>query len=333
MPGLAPHWRSGPQQRLPRTVTPFQNETIQSFLHRLAVANHISALDLDTHLAEPRQPRTRLSSPRPEWLSIASGWPPSLLAQRLRWPAAGQRTTRPMPACRRCMARRGVFEPVRIHRRSHIHVCLTHQLWIGSGADRPESQVDLSPLPEVIKAQRRHSRLVRRHGAPATHAAYTDASHILTRWTERGDWPQHRQRRLDTYYGHTRWRVLLHGAEMRAANYPEVVTLTAILITSYWPNNAATSHTWPSQGAPNNRATHHPQRIYTEASRRLKIDYNPSSYDPLASWVDKHNNDHQPDTNALQRLLGPLSMTTPHPPPAIENGPPLVRRSTVVQHH
>lgn len=332
MPRPTPRWRSGPQQRLPRTVAPFQNETVHSFLYRLATANHISVLDLEAYLAEPLQPRTHPATPRPEWLSIASGWPTPLLTSRLCWPTARHRTNKPIPACRSCMARRGVFQPVRIHRRPHVQVCLKHQLWIGGTGDDPDTQLDLSNLPEVIRAQRRHNRLARLHGTQATHTAHTDARHILARWTERGDWPHHRERRLDTYFGHPHWQVRVHSAEMHAANYPEIVALTAILVSDHWRSHATRLRSWPHTTALNGDPDH--QRFYAEVSRHLQIEYNPSSYDPLTNWVDKHTPTiQQLQTIDPERLLGPPSMTTPQPSPAIETGPPLIMASPVVQHH
>jgi hypothetical protein len=273
----APDWLARPRQRLPRTVTPFHNETVDSFLRRLATANHISILELMPYLAgAPKKP------PRPEWVSIASGWPLTVLAQRTRGLVAEvPRGTHSGTACRCCMARRGVFERVVICRPRHVNVCLRHQLWIGDTRS-PDEQLDVTALPDVITAQRAHRRLVRRHGAEATDSAYGEARHIVRRWTERHSWPEHRDRRLKTGFAHRYERLLMNSTEIDIANYPEVIALTGILVSEYWRRKVVPHDDERPSWAPNSAQ----QQFYAEVGRRLKIRYQVYSYDPLATWVD-----------------------------------------------
>jgi hypothetical protein len=269
----APDWLARPRHRLPRTVTPFHNETVHSFLWRLASANHISILELRPYLAgSPKD------IPRPDWVAIASGWPLPVLARRIRGLAGemqpGQHSG---TACRRCMARRGVFERVVICRPMHVNVCLRHQLWIGD-THSPEDHLDISAIPELLSAQRSHQGMVRQHGAEVTDSAYNDARHIVRRWTERYDWPEHRDRRLKTAFAHRYQRLLMNSIEIDVANYPEVVALTAILASEHWRRKAA-----PDAADLHSRAE---QQFYAEVARRLKIGYRPRSYDPLVAWVN-----------------------------------------------
>lgn len=80
---------------------------------------------------------------------------------------------------------------------------------------------------------------------------------------------------------------------LRAALYPEAVTVTSLMVSPYWVGVAA--------------APHKRQRFYAEAARRLDLpDYHPdSAYDPLAQWVI-HNADFD-----LQSLMDEHAHATP----------------------
>ncbi len=96
-----PAWPQGPAAPLPRTVTPFRGETVQSYLDRLAHANHLEPRGLRRYLADG----PAICRPRPDWLATASGQPVGILHARLIGLAAPDRdTTRQRrharPACR-----------------------------------------------------------------------------------------------------------------------------------------------------------------------------------------------------------------------------------------
>jgi hypothetical protein len=67
------------------------------------------------------------------------------------------------PACRRCTARYGIAEPVACHLTPHLTVCRRHRLWVGPAARTHAAQLDVSPFPEILRAQRRHLAQLRHH--------------------------------------------------------------------------------------------------------------------------------------------------------------------------
>ena len=62
-------------------------------------------------------------------------------------------------ACRRCAAARGITQPVPVHQLAHETVCTRHAIWL-SPPGLP--QLDVSACPEIITAQHRARRLLRR---------------------------------------------------------------------------------------------------------------------------------------------------------------------------
>jgi hypothetical protein len=86
------------------------------------------------------------------------------------------------PACRFCMARRGVTEPVYCWIPDHRTVCHRHYRWIGPGNRTHDDQRDLRDAPVVLVAARRHARLHRNH-CHAAHFVVTDATRVLRWWT------------------------------------------------------------------------------------------------------------------------------------------------------
>ncbi|MDV7317140.1 hypothetical protein R4484_36165, partial [Mycolicibacterium fortuitum] len=125
-------WPRGPRQQLPRTVTPFAWEAATCYTARLAHANHIGTYTLRGHVGESCGAR-----PRSDWLAIVSGQPEQVIQTRLRGlagdPAALKQNLR-RPLCRRCMAGKGIREPVYCYLPAHLTVCHRHQRWIGPPA-------------------------------------------------------------------------------------------------------------------------------------------------------------------------------------------------------
>ncbi|SKV34180.1 Uncharacterised protein [Mycobacteroides abscessus subsp. massiliense] len=172
----------GPQRPLPKTVAPFRNETVLSYVARLAHANHLATAQLRRYVAG-----TAHSHPRPEWLAVAAGYPEQVLRARLRGFPANERnylnqTTSFRPLCRLCMARRGIHEPVYCTLGPHITVCQRHQLWIGPLAHSLNDQRSLRHQPRVLAAARVHTRLVHRNGDPDILFILRQARHFLSYW-------------------------------------------------------------------------------------------------------------------------------------------------------
>jgi hypothetical protein len=186
---------------------------------------------------------------------------------------------------------------VLIHPEPHQHVCLRHDLWLGSlgpgsaGWIKTPGPVDVSALPVIRAAQRRHHRLVRRHGAAATNTAVGTAADTWERGNRFGDrqW--------------ARLRVLRPGADnvsfrdpvAHAVCYPEIVTIASVLASPHWQAVASDLFT--------------ENTVYTEIIRRMCEGKQPGYLDdgggiwptkrhPLRYWAETHQRarrDRDPD--------------------------------------
>ncbi|MGE3284824.1 MAG: hypothetical protein AB7J32_01825, partial [Pseudonocardia sp.] len=162
MPNLLLDQRPAP---LPRRVAPIHHETVANYIRRLARANHLDHHRLLSYLcSRPRGGAETLVIP--ERLAAAAGLDLDLLIQRLHGlhPKQHGHTARAFvrPACRHCMARHGILEPVPCRLPPQLRVCPRHQLWIGPQVHHHADQLDVAPLPEILRTQRRHHRLRRR---------------------------------------------------------------------------------------------------------------------------------------------------------------------------
>ncbi len=222
-------------RRLPIPQPPARQETLASWLHRLATVHGLSAAELRHHLrigtrvsGDPDQVRELAGR-----LAAVTGYPADRLARavpELRAPAPDWTTLRHLAqrACPRCTARHP-GGPVRRLFAHHEYLCTRHGYWIGP----PDPTRDDPPprlaarLPELVPAQRQLRRTERRHGWAAAFDATAAATGICvdirfssehrplwTRW----------QRRLDLLMP-TGYRRSL----FIAAIYPEVCTLTAVV--------------------------------------------------------------------------------------------------------
>ena len=146
---------------LPRFVAPFRDETISSYLPRLAAANRLAPAALRAMLAGS----DRNDAPVPlARLAAVTGMPHAALAHAMpQICTAGELIglhiqNRPRArkgwsfvACRRCTAGRPVT-------RWALHddvVCGRHRRWISED----QAQPDLTAQPEILTAHRRHRRL------------------------------------------------------------------------------------------------------------------------------------------------------------------------------
>ena len=209
-------WPRGPRQRLPRTIAPFRWEAVSSYIDRLARANHIGVSTLRGHVAESCAAR-----PRPDWLAVVSGQPEQVIRSRLCGlagdPTALKQYLR-RPLCQRCMARKGIHEPVYCYLPAHVSVCHRHRRWIGSPTRVLDDQVDLRDRPTVLSAGRTHRRLARQSSEVDLHDALGDARHILVFWA-------HAER-------HVAAGILQNGLEAHVVAYPDVIAVAATLLTA-----------------------------------------------------------------------------------------------------
>ena len=171
-------------------------------------------------------------------LATLTGKAPAVLTRAL--PAFGARylpdPVRATTACRRCLAIRGICQPVPVHRPAHHLICSRHGQWL-SAAGLP--QLDLTESPEIVIACQRSHKLLRRCTPQQLMIALLAAERTLrgpgppagaprpTRSSQR--W-RHRLRQLKTTNPHL--GDLLAEELTRAAIYPDALAQAAAMITA-----------------------------------------------------------------------------------------------------
>jgi hypothetical protein len=263
---------------LPMHIPLVARETLESYLTRLARANHLDLRDLRSHLG------MRTPTRPPDLHRLATLTEHSL--QRLTdvladaCPPPGRTRLSPLrgrPACRHCTLRRGIPTDalcVAVDQR----VCQRHRRWLGGLTDPVGDQHDLTALPKVIVAQRRHHSLIRRHGAERGRAAISSAAAIIDSWNERGVLSEGRHHwtgtRLSAGSG---WQDDLGADASRFAmvRYPDTVTLATLLADPHWSALASADR----------RADRLPFEL--EVARRLQLPcIGSADGDPLVSWEE-----------------------------------------------
>ena len=100
------------------------------------------------------------------------------------------------PACRRCAARYGITEPVDCHLPPHQTLCRRHRLWTGPAARTHAGQLDVSPFPEILRAQRRHLAQLPRHPWQDVEATISAATRAIYQALRDGTWIAGQRQRL-----------------------------------------------------------------------------------------------------------------------------------------
>jgi hypothetical protein len=273
--------------RLPRTIRPLPGETTDSYLGRLAHANRLDARALRFYIAG-RRDRT---PPFPvDRLAIATGVPAGTL--RLAIPDLGfgygtldqnprnscgypQRKADDGPPCRRCVLARGITMPVRCWKHPEDVICLRHRRWTGLASE--EAQLDLSAQPAIIRAHKRHLRLVRRHGRDDTAFSFAVAEGICRRWHELRRHDTEYRELMQVFHGSS-WQESADGPTAAAAAYPQAVALTRLLASPYW--QAVSESRYPEERHP----------FFAEVRRTVAPGYvwppRGRAADPLNSWIN-----------------------------------------------
>ena len=220
-------------RRLSVPVPPARDETIASWLHRLAAVHGLNTGDLRAHL---RIGRAATDGGMPGLvfrLASVTGYPPGNLAwalPELRVPEPDWRSLRHLAqrACPRCTARHQ-GGPVRRLFAHYEYLCTRHGYWIGPPDPSRDDSLTLlaARLPELPAAQRTLRRTRRRHGWAAAFDATAAATSICIdlrfRAVHHPLWMRW-ERRLD---------LLLPAGYQRsmfmAVIFPEVAALTAVL--------------------------------------------------------------------------------------------------------
>ena len=231
---------------LPISPPPMSRETIGSYLHRLADANHVTSTAIAQLLGINRRYRRADDDPT-GWtphtiteLATLTGRSGIALAQALpalrplAEPDVGaSAATTPCVACRHCAASKGIHGLVIQRAASHEHICLRHRRWLHG----PE-QHTLHALPELCTANRRHRRLRRRHDDATLNAALTHAQNLIRDWLEADDQPslqQHWTQRLNQLrYDDTADPYRPSQFRIELATYPEAVLLAGLFASDRW---------------------------------------------------------------------------------------------------
>ncbi|MBA2324539.1 hypothetical protein [Streptomyces sp. A5-4] len=269
---------------LPDPVPPARHEIAASYISRLATLHGLDINHLWTTVTtrEPSGGLRRVVVP--ERLAALTGRSVHQLAgalPELRDPQPDWAMFRhqPQTGCPRCDARHpgGTVTRLLPH---HRYVCTRHRIWIGP----PDinQTADLHALPAVVDAQRRHLRLLHRHGWANTFDAVLtalsfcghawdairppeDPWHVWHTWDARAHVLIPAERALSTY----------SASRLFAAVYPEAVNLAAIIASPHWRRLA--------DGTPDER-----RRFDREISRRFTYPYHDRDYggDAIAHWAE-----------------------------------------------
>jgi hypothetical protein len=253
--------RTLPPCPLPRTAILVPGEYYLDYTRRLADANHLQFAELTGALDYPGTVVVHPGSwqqHQQERLAAAAGQPLARIA-RLYWDDAGDYLRdpdgfrrMPRPACRRCTARRGIAGPVACRLPPHLTVCRRHRLWIGPSARSHTGQLDVSALPEILRAQRRHLAQLHHHRWWDVQAAISDATQAIHQALRTGTWTSRQRRRLHQLDPGTwpqaspgpdpGWQYDLSGnLVIHIALYPDVVWLAALSLRAHSASHRAAS--------------------------------------------------------------------------------------------
>jgi hypothetical protein len=253
-----------PPRPLPRTAIPVPGEYYLDYTVRLAGANHLELPELTGALYDPAavifDPWQRRRHEQ-ERLAATAGQPLARIA-RLCWDDHGDHLRDPgafaqmlRPACRRCTARLGITGPIACRLPPHQTLCRLHRLWTGPAARTHAAQLDISQLPEILKAQRRHHAQLHDHPWQDVEAAISHATRAIYQALRGSTWIPGQRQRLHQLAPGTWARALagvLGGCPGRAddspahaiveiAIYPDVAWLAARILREHSTSHRAAS--------------------------------------------------------------------------------------------
>jgi len=280
--------------RLPIPLAAARHETLASYLTRLASVHAMPTRELWEPISSPRSGTSRRDV-HPERLAVLTGRSPDQLAWALpelldpppEWAVWRHQS---QPGCARCDARHQ-GGPVTRLLRHHRYVCTRHRYWIGPpDAGQPATALDCE-LDDIVRAQWRHLRLLRRYGTALTYDAvltgFLTCGHLWADPTHTWNQPvQQWTRRAHTLIPIGAEATQFSASKLFAAVYPEAVTLAAIIAAPAWRAQAA--------GNAEQR-----QRFAREVGTTLgRPDYQPPEHgDVIAHWM-KYDS-HQPPSRPL----------------------------------
>lgn len=289
---------------LPRPVPPVPDETITSYLARLAEANRADPVALRRLVTGGHRKDAEIPLPG---LAAITGLPPASLAYAMPQICTAQQrahlavANRPRPRlrgevvpCRPCTAGAAGGRAITVWALHDHVVCRRHRRWLSEETAQP----DLSGQPEILDAARRHRWLIRRHGRDTVMRAFRDARSICIGWRlEPDDGDPGFQRRMRIFHGRT-WLEVEEDCHQtfEAANYPQVVALTRLLASPYWREQILQrGRPWHDEFVDELRRTVAPEYIWSIHPRRRRPGQREDRYDPLLEWKhDTRRLEHEP---------------------------------------
>jgi hypothetical protein len=281
---------------LPIPAGPAHDETLASYVSRLATLHGMPVRDLWDQLSIPR-PGGRRRDIQPDRLATITNRPPRHLGwalPELRDPAPEWALWRhqPQPGCPRCDARHD-GGPVWRLLPQHRYVCTQHDYWIGP-PDAGQSATPLHDerLTDIVAAQHQHRRLLARHGGAAvfdavltgflicghswTHPPCGPTTKAVRRWARRADLLIPPGSELRTFT----------ASRLFAAIYPEAAGLAAMIASPIWRHRARGDTS--QQG-----------EFLAEACRRIGVsaEENDPGHQAIIHWMryDSHHPPSRPD--------------------------------------
>jgi hypothetical protein len=284
-----PDWVTGQVRPLPRTVPPFRDETVSSYLRRLARANR---LDDDAFRAYLTGNDTNHKIPLAR-LAAVSSLPAEMLCRalpELRDPDKlheSNATRRPVPdgptspVCRFCALTRGITDLIIRWRQPEDLICRRHRRWLIDWHTAVTGrQPDLTRQPGIVRAHRLHQKLIHRHGRDLIRSVFNHAAKICKEWHRQGRYDADFHRRMRLFHG-PEWCVDRRDPTIEAAFYPQIVALTRLLGAPHWRSHALQAPPRLDRFLDEVRRTVAPtfQWDATQAHR---------SYDALVNWIRDH---------------------------------------------
>ncbi|SCG72476.1 TniQ family protein [Micromonospora inositola] len=307
-------WLRGRLRRLPRRVPPVHDETLESYIGRLAANNHLSRDHLVDYLTTTkRHDRRRNQLVSLDSQASVSGFAAASLAHalpemRLRLPerearpfigqtVAGQ-PNRQRPWCRLCAAAKGIIGQVTIWARCDYSVCIRHQLWVGRGVWHPHDQLDVSDFPEITRAQVRLRRRIRRLGHARVSFYYLDACEV-EHWVSRDPLAlsPHNDRMKRLFAREQAESLPL--SYVYAAQYPEVVNILTVISSPFWRRMALS------------RQIEDRERFHDEIDRKTKPSGIARGNRRLRTWIDDQRHPPLPDDPYSEKFLRRLYLSRP----------------------
>ncbi len=231
---------------------PPHNETLSSYLARLARANRLDTDALRTHLTGTK----RKNVPIPvDDLALLSGQHTRTLRYALLELGADQGLpgtisgTRPPPhgdsqlRCTHCTLTRGHHGTVWCWTHQEDVVCRRHHRWIGDMHQQAgHHQPSLRDQPDILQANRLHRRIIRSHSRVTATVAFGQATRICLEWHRRLEHDDDFYRLMNRFHS-GQWRTTATDPTVHAARYSQIIALTRLLASPTWQSRCFTN--WP----------------------------------------------------------------------------------------